>query len=439
MKRLLKYVLLALLLAILTLVIFVFYKQSKAARTLIPLQTNVLIKVDMVRVLRNLLTDNVRSLSLSTSDKKALKGFEMPAYLYFYTLQNQSDNRLFTSLTLNNVHDFEQSLNQFGTWKKTASTNGIIFLSQQYVLIACNSSKASILIGKHSNADSTILKQMLTEAEQIAVSKSSFAGINKESGTIVAMLPQGKVNINFKKGKIVANALLDWDSNTIPEMVHTSLSEREQPFIFWYFGSFNKWLQHQTFNVDTITIHGDSLMYYAPKAIICSVSDSSLHQLDTVVTYLYNDDFEKIPTTITNNVKVPKMYLEAIFDQSSMSYFNRQGIISNQSLNRVIFPMYKVNVQQKGTSLIASTDTASTILANPLRASNSFFYCYVHIATLMQQSPFSALSSWLKPLQQVEANAQKVGKQVQGHLEILMTNTKQNALTTILNQAQNFN
>ena len=139
--------------------------------------------------------------------------------------------------------------------------------------------------------------------------------------------------------------------------------------------------------------------------------DGNTTQLDTVITYEYDDNFEKVAKYTTRSKKVPRMHLNIGTENESLKAY----LISQNAVNAngvfELFPLYRLHV--KDGSMHTTFDTYAGRLPTQEKIKNSFFGCYVDFTKLRQDIALPLADKYFENISELQVFAsQKEGNRI---------------------------
>lgn len=385
---------------------YIQYQGHASYQTRIPANTSVLIRVDLFGIGKSLVWEYLGRKKAAKS--QGLKGISVPANLFIFSLKDKQSTTFFSTLHISNIRDFEQSLaawQQPGNRHEVLSGVHILTNASQSFTLAYNDTRAVFAYSPVKEQLQQTMIDILQDKNTIAVANSAFRDIKEQDGHVTFLSDAHSGSIDFYKGSIQLQADLATQGFTLPAQVSHPGADTTNAMSLWLYAGCRPLLAGQVFKVDTFHINGDSLLAYQPKGFSFRIGQPQL-QKDSVITYDYNDDFEKVATVSIVEKSVPGMVLEADADGTGLyHYLVRQHIIKEDSsmINRQVFPLYQAYATSSATRLQLSTARAA--ISAPQTQSNDFFGLYINFARLQQQPELAALRRLLAPFDNMEARA----------------------------------
>lgn len=406
MKRFLLIVAAIVALAALSFWGYVRYQQQASYDALIPANTDALIRVDMYDIYRSLGSSIFKR---RRSERRFFKGLSVPANIFCYTLKGGPDNTLFTTLAVDDTTALAQSLTGMGFSRLPAVAGGIVFATNksQTCILAYNAARIAFALSPRKEAVQATLIRLLKQENMIAVTQSPFSKIEELKGHITLLSEKGKGRLEFRKGSI--DAEMEWKADSIKtwELPGAQIGQRNALDLYWL-GLAPQWLAGKQFTMGDISLSGDSLLAARPRGFILKIGETTV-QKDSVVTYEYNDDFEKVATVSVKENRVPGIGLQLLADVTLYDYLRRAGIVSKDSnvLQRNIFPLYKVYTGSLPGSLWAGTSPQAPAPLPDMATGPVVFHLQADFDRLKQIPDLAWLNHYTSPFSAVTFQARQ--------------------------------
>lgn len=176
---------------------------------------------------------------------------------------------------------------------------------------------------------------------------------------------------------------------------------------------------------------------------------NTITQVDTIVGYEYNDDFEQVEKKVLQDRKIPSIAINLSADDKAVSNYLKSLGALDQSTGKIsssMIPLYQVYF--KGNNGNVQLSTVQNAKPDPKRtSSDDFFYFKVDFKKLIKQTPMPLIADKLGTFSQLEIKAKGIGKdKIKLESELLFLNEDANALIQLLkvfkngfNSSVNFN
>ncbi len=391
---------------------YVQYQRRASYQTLIPANTRVLIRVDVFGIYKSLIGEYFNR--EKSSGKNLLKGLSVPANVFLFTVKDKQATTLFTTLPIDNPDTFRQHLAQWDTLGQMVTiTPGITLFTNktQTLTIAFTATRAAFAYAPGKEQVQQALIDLLQQKNTVMVRNSTFRDIQKQEGHITMRSGNHKGSLDFNDGNIALQMDLSTEGLTIPAQVNHWQLQPQDALNLWLYADLKPFLARRVFSIDTFRINGDSLLACQPRGFTFSIGQA-VAQTDTVVTYDYNDNFEKVATTSVKKIMAPGMVLHLDADALLLyCYLQQQHCIHTDGrVNRAVFPLYQLYAGTLPEQLQLSTTQSISPAGNRI-VSGDFFHLSIDFSKLDGQPAFTAIHAYTRRLRQLEARATKGAQQ----------------------------
>ena len=410
-KRLRRFVWLTITVIIVVLVSFwgyIKYQQQTSYQTSIPKNTTALLRVDVYGIYKSMLGEYFRK--KKSRPQNILKGIAMPANIFCYTVKGKQPTTFFLSVPVDDVKKLRESLSTLKLIPVREEVNGISIVTtlNKKWTIAYNNTYLAIAYSAEREMVTDLLEDIVFQRNMVPVASSNFKAVCFEKGHLTFLSGANKGSLNFNQGNITGTFTLSGKNLNIPAKTNHQKTEADDAMNLWCYADFSLLLTGKTFSLDSLSIHGDSLLKYNLHGIEMTIAKPVL-QRDSVITYDYNDDFEKVATTTIKEKKVPGISFMISADAHSLyQYLLRANIMDKEHsiVKRSLFPLYQLNTAERYGHLDVST-IKETPAQKPTITSPHFFGLYINFERLMLQDDLILFHKYIKPYRLLEARAER--------------------------------
>lgn len=146
--------------------------------------------------------------------------------------------------------------------------------------------------------------------------------------------------------------------------------------------------------VKGFNVYPDSLLKYYNGYVDLEMGNL-VSQTDTVITYEYNDNFEKEETLTPRTVKVPGINIAIAGNAVGLNnYLSRANVIAEDKVNKELFPLYQLYVENNADGLMLSTEQ-NRMKSDLRKGSPYFFYLDVDFEKLKAQGQFPVFEKYI--------------------------------------------
>jgi len=402
------------------------YRQYLANQVSVPKNANSIMKVSVDEIYKTLVVNMILHPGYyfkSTSGKNNKSklddfdhGLKIPASIYLYTIKNQPKTAFFSRFEIKEVDAFESFLKNVLHFNIEKKSKGFNYAQSKpgNISIYYDNKNAAIVFSIEPADFQSILSDVLNQSHFVELSKSNF-NLAKNATEHLAFA-DGKhfATMNFGNGAINFND--DFISKNIASAakpLHRKFNA-ESTVTFWLNADFKTTAKH-TLKLKTTSLEHDSLGKYF-KGYLDFEWLNTTQQTDSIITYDYNDDFEKVEKVTLQKREIPNFVVGISSDAIGLkNYLSKQKVINPDSgvVNKSVFPLYKIFVSGDSSQLILSTGKNNKI--NEItESSNDFFALNINFLKLNKELNLPLLSRYTRLFKQLNLS----GKAVSGKIKI---------------------
>ncbi|WP_231465523.1 hypothetical protein [Pedobacter sp. Leaf132] len=423
------------------------YRQYQANHVAIPKNSTSLVKVNVDEIYKSLALNMISNpgfyLKSGTKTDQKINfnslnhGLKIKASVYFYTIQNQSSSAFFSRFSVKDYKEFKSFLKNVLHFKITKATNGLGLAKSKIgnVVILYNEQAAALVITNEIANYNLILNDILKEKNFETIKKTKFKSIIDNHKHICYQNENNFTELNFNNGNVVFTGIFNQPKGLIfKENSNHRSANKNAAVSFWLNANFLPALNRR-YNFKNTFLESDSLAKYF-KGYIDLEWLNTTQQTDSVITYDYNDNFEKVEKITLQAKEIPNLVININADAPGLkNYLNRQNYINPDSLtlNKTIFPLYKIYVGGNTKQLVLSTNKKIST-TNTFEKANNFFAMNVDFEQVNKQINQPMLSRYLKDFKKLNAEGKKTehGKIVI-EVQLSLINENINALFQLAN------
>jgi hypothetical protein len=334
-------------------------------------------------------------------------GLNIPANIFIYAVRSKSFQTYFCSLPVADTAVLKLFLekklgishfNSTGKYLSGSSANGQITIAFNSHTFAVgyslkkentNDILEDLLNGKNLLADKDpMLEQLRAINAHLAYVFKEYTGTGYFKDGLIHL--QG--DFNFKgfnvDGKLFNHRV--FDKNSVVKMwLNTKIDSNDK---------------YDTFHVKDYTIYPDSLLKFY-KGYVDLELTNPVTQTDTLITYEYNDDFEKEEIITPRTVKVPGINGVINTDAANfLNYLSGEDIVNRGIVNKQLFPLYSVYAKRSTSAVMLSTNQHA-VFSSSKQNTPYFFYLEADFERLKAQGQFLLLESYIKQLSNISVKA----------------------------------
>ncbi|GAA3607957.1 hypothetical protein Q4Q39_10240 [Flavivirga amylovorans] len=368
MKKKLGYLLLAITIAVLVLYLF-RYKRSLIIENKIPITATEILQIDLRQIEHHLLVDAIKNpfkyISFKSKEEKHKSSFNnafvIPRNLFFFSNKSNFKGAWFSNaIKIKDHTELRDCLLQEGF--KESTDKKLELFSKGKIVIAVSGEKVLIVYKKQQHTSvNTAIQTVFKETNFYKKDKDLLKLIsNSKSDITYASLDDDLLEADFKKGLFEIKGTLR--SNLFITDTYFKHSDNSIGFFaskinkdHHLFSSFildknkKKFDNFTKLSMDSIVDNWNGNITFNLKAIT--------KEVDTIVTYEYDDDFNKIEKKSVQKLNTPNTTITLGNEANLYEYFYKNKaiqIIENDTLFASI-PIYKMYARRQDSRLTIFT------------------------------------------------------------------------------------
>jgi len=424
MKKFLKITALIILLLVIFFAAAFKYRQYRANEISIPANASSLAKISVDEIYKSIAANVIANPGFyfkndSEQDANAKldgydHGLKIPGSIYFYTIKNQSKTAFFSRVEIEELYLFEHFLlsklqlqiaksGKNGNYSKSKTGNVAVYYNRKYAAIAISNEVINF---------EPILNDILNQKDFIKVGDSKFSSVKNSTEHVAFADGEQFATLNFDNGAI------NFSDELISKSIIPAIKPIRRKFngesaiSFWLNADF-KITTKQTLKLKNRSAEPDSLFKYFNGYLDFEWLNTT-QQTDSIITYDYNDNFEKIEKMTLQKRDIPNIVVNISADAAGLqNYLSRQNFINSASglVSKSVFPLYKIFVGGNSKQLILSTSKGNKVRSNTTVTSD-FFALKIDFTKLNEQLNQPLLTRYSKNLAllEVKGNNQENGK-----------------------------
>lgn len=353
-------------------------------------------------------------------EKTPGKGFYLPANIFLYTIKGKEESTVFSSFGISDVERFKAYLKGEGFSDfKSLSTFQIASKSKGKLAIAYSEKQCVVVYNPSHENVNDIFMDLLQKNNTLQKSQDVYKKLKDADEHINYMALTDHLDINFKDGKVVfsGNIALASEFEVPTESYFPRFSEGSS---LKFFLNLNTSRHFEATTIQEVRIAPDSILKYYKGNLMIELAGATQQQ-DSIVTYEYNDNFEKVEVKTASIKKVPEINLVvSTVTKDLLNYLQNASIIRDDKLNPKLFPLYQFKVDTTTRNFQLSTHFSKTIEKAQV-SYNDVFGLEIDFIKLKEQNHFPIMEDYLNmstilKLKGTLHNSNIIA--VEGHLEL---------------------
>jgi len=427
---------------------FFKYRQIQANKISIPTSATALLKINVDELYKTIAISYIKHPNQYTGgDKKGIKdkiedlktGLKIPANIYIYTLAEKAKTTFFSSLEITDTLAFNRFIEKNTFLPLMKKESGFFQSKDSTISILFNKSNAVLAFSPQKEQVKTVLTDILNKKNIVKIGESKFNNLVNLTDHLVFQDSNNLCKISFTDGKIsFSNEFINKWIEPALQPKHRVLNP-ESTVSMWLNGKYKSDVSknNQSPNTSILSKYNFSKFY---KDYLDFEWTNTITQVDTVVGYEYNDDFERVEKKILQDKKIPAISINmSANDQEVSNYLKSLGALdeSTGKISRTIIPLYQTYF--KGTKGNIQLSTLPNLKPDLNKiSSEDFFYLKIDFKKLLKQMPMPLIAENLSNFSQLEIKAKSTGKdKIKLESELLFSNQNANALIQLLKTFKN--
>ena len=427
---------------------FFKYRQIQANNISIPVSTNALLKINVDELYKTLALSYIKHpKQYSGGDKKGIKekiddlntGLKIPANIYLYSLNGSGKTTFFSSFELKDTLAFNHFIAKNTSLPLIKKDTGFFQSKDSTICILFNTTNAVLAFTPQKEQVKTVMAEILNQKKMVKIGESKFNNLVDLSDHVLFQDAENLCKVNFTDGKIsFSNEFISKLIEPAPKPQHRVLNP-ESTVSMWLNGKYKSNLPKKNLATSpSILSKYNFLKFY--KGYLDFEWTNTITQVDTVVGYEYNDDFERVEKKILQDRKIPAIAINmSANDQEVSDYLKSLGVLDQPTgkISRTMIPLYQTYFKGNGGNIQLST--LQSIKPDLKRIpAEDFFYFKVDFKKLLKQMPMPLIAENLRNFSQLEIKAKSIGKdKIKLESELLFLNEDANALIQLLKTFKN--
>jgi len=399
------------LLLLLAVYSYLQYRQYSSYQNSIPRNASLIFKINVDRIVKRKRLNPFKSSS---------RGFAVPANIFVYNLNNKPAQTFFCALPVTDTALLKQYLkSEFRISQLTEVHPGVRTgnSADRRLRVIYNSSRLVLSYALLNEDTSPELERLLHEKDLMIPGDPRMERLKKQEADIAYDFKSYTGTANFNAHSLSLNGSFPIGALGVPDSSYAPANLQKGLSIKMWLNADLKNVLPQNLRFKTCFLERDTILkYYAGyTAVECG---AMLSQYEPVITYEYNDEFEKVEKTQLKEVRVPAISITCKLKSPVLiSYLQKQAIISPENrFNHELFPLYQVYSMHNSKFWQLSTNQTNP-LPQTLQPSSYFAFAAINFDQLRKQNQFPVLNSYMQYLKQLELKATKQNA-IDGKIEL---------------------
>ncbi|MCX2453946.1 hypothetical protein OQX61_21945 [Pedobacter sp. PLR] len=400
---------------------YLYFRESRSYDQQVAKDASVVYKLNVDGLLKTMAVDFIGNPGyyLKTKEKGGQKpDFSLPANVFVYSLKTKAPGTFFTELALSDTTGLNAWLKRVlkitdfavqgaGNRVGTSSDRKITVLNAGKTFAIAYSFKREAVLEE--------LNDILGKKNRMEGGTPLMIALKKAKGHLSWTAAAGGGQLNFKDGLAEIEGSFPTEGLDIPDQPRSMVEFADHALIkIRVNAGFKTSGMPKDLSLKGISVQTDTLLksYLGFAALEMG---PAITQMDSLIAYEYNDDFEKVATVQLKKVRVPKLKLSiGARTAGLLAYLKENQVISTEDrLNKELFPLYQVFSRTKNNIWQLSTLENDPVneteaIRNTSKTNPDFFALTADLRGIKAQQVFPLLNKWLKPFSHLKITAAKI-------------------------------
>lgn len=385
---------------------YLVYRQKQSYQQYIPKNASTLFRVNVDALLRSIAWNAVLNPGYYfDSDKKKHKksfdlgdsGLHIPANIFFFTIE-PDDATFFSVFSIDDFDELQCYTKNILGISKLQTVDSLVFQGTAFngkLCLMFTKDRLALCVSASKVEKFNLLRSLIRqEGSMTTVEQSPFYEAIKTQHELVYTNGASIIDADFGRGSLslsgdIKTALVKGVKRLYPKQF-----ESNSLIKFWLAADITPLLARQRKFFEKHHIPVDTLLRYYGTYMDLEWKKNLTLQQDTIITYDYNDNFERVEQRVVRKERVPEIYLSFQASPHLANYLPKQ-----------LF--YKFQHESRADRLFFGTGRKCQ-QSNRDHLSNDFFYLYIDSKDLRNQGNYPLLPPSFKRLEKMEFSAQKL-------------------------------
>eukprot|EP01132_Coremiostelium_polycephalum_P010301 gene10301-12640_t len=350
------------------------------------------------------------------NNKLIPEGVSVPSSIVLYSLKKEPLSSFFCVLKINDSAALKKYLknswkiNQFSTDK---GGNSYGHSTDGRLNVACNANELAFSYSLKKTQTKDVLTDLLNKNNLLDPQDPRLQLLKKEPAEFSYIFENYKGTCEFHHNLLqLRGTIPTHDLNPRAQSVSALAPGPGGVLKFWLNANLEKTFSKTEFNLKGHVLEKARLMKYYGGYIDAEIKNT-LSQTDSVITYVYNDDFEKTAQVQLKEVQVPRLQVKIGSPEPGalFTYLRDHQFISEKGgWNRDLFPLYRVYAST-GRDFLSLSTSSEKIGSGTMKPSPYFVYLDIDFNQMKKQKMFPFLGPYIENLEHLQLKGTKTGNE----------------------------
>jgi len=406
---------------------FMYYKRTQSFNIAVPTTAVNAVRINVEQIGIDLLLSGGTEISgQKKSGKKEKYGLELPFNVFLFGLKDMPSGFLLSRWEISNNGDFQAFL------KTSFNYSNGVFVHKSKLFSCIYNEKVAVMMTSARPDEKMIAaaKAYLSELNTVAFADTKWGSLRTATDDIVTAGDWGTGHLNFEKGRILAT----WTgADTVQRK--TVMTTPQNMALAIHSGSNLVADLSGLLKERTDSVHWDQLQTVFANGYTLYVK-GAVSQQESVVTYDFDDNFEKVAKVSVQEKQVPGIYLQTtLAGLESLAILQQESIIAPpDSVRKSVFPLFGLQYAVRNARQFLVSSNISGAENRPENGAGGDVYLslWCNIDQLRSLPVFSDAAVYLKPFKTLQLQGRKSGSENKYDVDLIFTDQQKYALKQVL-------
>ena len=409
---------------------FLYYQRAQSFKVAVPAAAVNAVRINVEQIGIDLLfSGGPDTADKKKGGKKRKYGLELPLNVFLFGFKDMPSTFLLSRWTISDDIDFKVFI------KEEFNYTGGVYVHNSKLFSCLYKDKTAVMLTtiKPDAAMLSVANEYLSGSNTVAFAESKWTDLKQAGADITIAGAWGEGSLDFEKGNIDARWTSEAPVRSFPAVAPVP---EDVAFALHANGNLADDL-HSLFPGRADSVHWDRL-HTAFAGGYALYINGAVNQQEAVVTYDFDDNFEKVARTSMQEKPVPAVYLLApMAGKDGLNVLQQESILfPPDSVSKSLFPLFALRYKVDSSGVLAISSNRAQILDQPDRKAvpeqGRCLSLYCNVAQLRGLPLFADAAAYLKPFEKLRLQGiQKDGK-IFYTLNLSFTNKQQYALKQVL-------
>lgn len=402
------------------------YRTYRSYRFSVYKEASLIFRINVDGLIKNAGTGPVHQLYLTFSEKKQTagympSGFTLPSNIFCYNITSRSPETFFCVLPVTDSAQLKQYLKtMFKVEQFKTDPEGRVSgkTGDERLTVTYDSGHLAIAWSLQKENVSAVLTSMLDSRNFLTEKDAVMQKLKASDALVTYQSKNHSGELKLKGNRILISGSFPLEQLHIPDKSYMRAPFHKDAVLqFWINTGL---ISPALLRFKNHALERDTLLQYYGGLTTIEIGNM-IKQENKVISYEFNDDFEKTAQVTVKEVPVPEISITLNGNAPALLHYlqQQQVVTADQQLNKDVFPLYEAYSKNNAGVLQFSTNRMRALSALTVKTPY-FFFISADFNKLRKQQHFPFLNDYTRLFSRLRADAIKVSPET-GLLEIELT------------------